>query len=666
MASLLLRRCRPLTSSVATTGHAPRFITACYSTFSDEYQRVSGSVVSPVLWVNASPTSHLKVAKAPQSTHHQVLSTTNHSFSSLAHHDDDDDECHYNDGPLLPTKHSRNLPPPVCPPSHLSAELSSILDAPVGSLITYEKSPNTKELKSVQDEINDAYYASDGVVQHVEYILRGLNAQVSSESFVARSLERGSMMTALNDEEEREGGNGSSAMSRQDCFHSMLAILDRMEAEGDAYVELRKRVRSQLSVGDDSDGSSSDSSSSDDEDNTDESSFNKWTQDIEQRMNKAGLRISNQNNNNGATMGKTKNEESIEMNQEDYQFGAPPGITVHMFDLVLDAMACLCKEQYSQGKTGSDEVDLIEVLGVDSPPPPAVAKEILDKVLNLHWMDGGDIGLGHAGDEVDGVAQGIGTGAGTGSGSLASHSSLINNIDIRTCPTPMTFNAVLRIAAEFDPKMHASMVDHAQVLSGTGNTKKANTSEESLKREQERLRDITIDAAFSTYSRMKYCSALTLRSLKHSTKNATSRSALKKQAKMLAMGVNPDYKDNSIVSGRNSATYTYLLQTVVKCVPPSLSRGNIAFGLYYKACVQEGVMDEQLVKAMMSVGGYNGADLEDAAAESSPSIANGPIFDAFLQKEVGGGVASALEKGRSLRQDRNYKLRRHAEWDDAY
>jgi hypothetical protein len=77
-------------------------------------------------------------------------------------------------------------------------------------------------------------------------------------------------------------------------------------------------------------------------------------------------------------------------------------------------------------------------------------------------------------------------------------------------------------------------------------------------------------------------------------------------------------------------------------------------------------MDEQLVKAMMSVGGYNGADLEDAAAESSPSIANGPIFDAFLQKEVGGGVASALEKGRSLRQDRNYKLRRHAEWDDAY
>ena len=87
-------------------------------------------------------------------------------FSALAQEPD------YDTTPLLPTKHSRKLPPPVCPPSQLRSEVEAIFDAPVGTLITYSKS-QTGELKSAQEEMTDAYYAADNIVQRVEFLLRG-------------------------------------------------------------------------------------------------------------------------------------------------------------------------------------------------------------------------------------------------------------------------------------------------------------------------------------------------------------------------------------------------------------------------------------------------------------------------------------------------------------
>ena len=79
-------------------------------------------------------------------------------------------------------------------------------------------------------------------------------------------------------------------------------------------------------------------------------------------------------------------------------------------------------------------------------------------------------------------------------------------------------------------------------------------------------------------------------------------------------------------------------------------------------------MDERLLKTMRGVGGYrDGDDLKDVEGEvPPPPVSNGPLFDSFMVKELGSGVALALEKGRKLRQDRNYKLRRHVEWDDTY
>ncbi|KAL7531715.1 hypothetical protein ACHAXR_004194 [Thalassiosira sp. AJA248-18] len=573
-----------------------------------------------------------------------------------------------NSSPLLPISHSRKLPPSVCPPTNLRSEVESIFDATIGSLIVYSN-PGEGELKSVEEEIAHAYYASDAIVQRVEYIMRGLNAMVSDESFVARSLKRGVMSYEEEDGGDSSGGGGEERMGKEDCFRAMLDLMERMAKEGEAYDELRTRMRSHSSSSDDSDSSSDEDSDGEGgvDGNEADKSFDKWEKSMTQSMSKAGYPTGNTANDND-----DDSEEEEEVNEEDYQFGADPGITTHMYDLVLDSLACLCQEQYGKSTSSSSSVDVAELMPAGA-SPPELAKELLDAVLNRHWMDGGDIGLGGGGSEgsMNGIAGGVGVGAGTGAGALAGQSPFDTNFDVRTCPTPMTFNAVIRVSANFDPARHAEAVENAKVLSGAMGLSSSSGSNannvDSLKQEQDRLRDVTIDAALSTYSRMQVCSALTLRSLKASTKRATSRSALKRQAKLLADSYK---KKNGIITGRNSATYAYLIQTLGNCIPPSLSRGNMTFAMYHKGCVKEGVMDEHLITAMRAVGGYDDegdANIEDGeGAAPPPPVSNGPLFDSFMQKELGDGVAAALENGRRLRQDRNYKLRRHVEWDDTY
>jgi hypothetical protein len=485
--------------------------------------------------------------------------------------------------------------------------------------------------------------------------MRGLSAQVSNESFVSKAIAKGFMVM-----DDKDMGSG---LSRQECFRAMIDVIERMTEEGAAFVEIRTRIRSQLErVGaDDSDSSSSssDSSSDDEDDEVDEETVKQFTQYTEERMRSAGFSTETTDKSSNVSNKTESVDEDLKLNPEDYQFGAPPGVTIHMHDLLLDSLACLCKEQYSH--SGSGEIDLVEVLEEDS--PPEIAKEILDNILNTHWMDGGDIGLGSAADAsnaLNKIAHGIGTGAGTGAGALAHYTAM--KFDVRTCPTPMTFNAVIRIAAEFDHMAHATMVQEAKILSGSSIASSKDDDKE-LKMEQDRLRDITLDTAFTAYTRMRQTAAMTLRSIKNSTKNATSRSALKRQAKMLEIG-KTHHKSQDIISGRNSATYSYLIETVNKCIPASMSRGNVAFALYHKACVQEGVMDDALVKTMMRLGGYDTDIIESEA--SAPPISNGPLFDKFMQEELGKGVAVALDKGRQLRHDRNYKMRRHVDWDDTY
>ncbi|KAL7531381.1 hypothetical protein ACHAWF_003750 [Thalassiosira exigua] len=592
-------------------------------------------------------------------------------------------------GLLLPTSHSRSLPPPACPPNLLQSEVESIFDAPVGSLIPYDKGvEGASALKPLEVEMRDAYYAADAAVQRAEYLMRGLNARVSGRTFVSRCLECGdvTMEGYLEGEgEERAAKAPSSAdawgedcMGREDCFRAMLDLIDRMTSEGEAYDEVRKSVRSQLvdpaAVGGDGSSSDSDSSSSSDSDNEAEKvdmdedgdkSFQEWSEDMDNKMSEAGFTSKDEK---AAPLPKLDGEDDEEeTSPELYQFGANPGVTTLMYDLVLDALACLCEERFGKESKGVDpdpSVDIVELLPEDAPSPPELARSLLEAALGRHLEDGGDLGQGGpSSDPMSEAGYGVGIGAGTGAGSLAQHGkTTVASRDVRTAPTPLTFNAVLRVAAAFNPDVHAEDAEHARILSG----EVASISEDDKRGARERLRDATLDAALSTYVRMADCAALTLRAMDVSETEATSRGARKRRAKLLSDGKTGKRKDQ-IASGRNAATYTYLVEALTNCIPPSTSRGNIVYGLYHTARVGEGVLDARLARAMRRVGGYTGDEVGVVGDDGKdPPVGNGQLFDKFLQEELGIGVETALARGRELRYDRNYKTRRHVEWDDAY
>mmetsp|Transcript_15765 Transcript_15765/g.29925 ORF Transcript_15765/g.29925 Transcript_15765/m.29925 type:complete len:452 (-) Transcript_15765:8-1363(-) len=249
----------------------PRFVSSlCSSNFGTQYNEPENRG-HPISYHGPSTPYHGPVPGTLLPNGHGK-NNFHHCFSSAAAAIEEDDHDQ-----LLPTHHSRKLPPAVCPPSLLRSEVEAIFDAPVGSLIVYDSkssSSNANELKSVQEELSDVYYAADEAVQRVEYILRGLNAVVSEGSFVSRALGVGDM--TLEGQDDASSGGGGEGMSKNDAFRAMLDLIDRMEAEGSAYAELRKRVRSQLTLaggaddGESSDSSSSSSSSSDDDDDDDD------------------------------------------------------------------------------------------------------------------------------------------------------------------------------------------------------------------------------------------------------------------------------------------------------------------------------------------------------------------------------------------------------------
>ena len=494
------------------------------------------------------------------------------NFSAVAQPDWEDDG---DNSELLPIRHSSKLPPLVCASSQLQLEVESIFDAAQGTLIVYPNVEGAQDLKSAQEEIRDAYYASDAIVQRVEYIMRGLNAHISKNSYVSRSVSRGRMKLDM------DAGSDGGTMDAGECFGAMLDLVERMKVEGLDYADLRKRIRSQLAnpasetiEEDKADDKADHGEASDEMDTKDETKFDTWRMSMNENMAERGF----------PSNPTTESGDGQTISDDDYQFGATPGVTVHMIDMVLDGLACLCEEQYISKTSSVDLADLIE-----DKSPPELAKELLDLALDRHCMDGGNIGLG-GGGPFDTVAQGIGTGAGTGAGNLANLMLSDDPVDARTCPTPLTFNGVLRVAANFDPLGHAEAVEHAKVLSGSMGNVSSSGKGPSLEQEKQRLRDVTIDAAFSSYDRMKNCSALTLRSIRGMNNNATSREAVKRQAKLLAVGSTANMKDKhkSIVSGRNSATYAYLIETVGHNLDASLSRGNIAWGLYTKGAIQVG------------------------------------------------------------------------------
>ena len=98
---------------------------------------------------------------------------------------------------------------------------------------------------------------------------------------------------------------------------------------------------------------------------------------------------------------------------------------------------------------------------------------------------------------------------------------------------------------------------------------------------------------------------------------------------------------NSEYVHRNSATFTYILKVVEKYIPKSRSRGNIARGLFQKAC-DDGVVSDTVLNALAKISGGGGVD-----------------FDAWIPQII---------EGKELPQKwrRNVKLRMHRHGGGVY
>ena len=177
--------------------------------------------------------------------------------------------------------------------------------------------------------------------------------------------------------------------------------------------------------------------------------------------------------------------------EDSYLFDfAPPGPTTAMYDTVLDTLAC----------TASTVTDRPEAL--------AVAQHFHESIMLRHTTDGGD---------------------------------LLND-NVHTRPTAVSFNALIRIAAELP-------YDNS-----------VNISIETSPREEVEYRDDITATFITALQQMHECG----------------------------------------VVHRNSAAYKYALDCVAKYMPPSRIRGNVSTGLFQQArytCLINNSVIESYIKA---------------------------------------------------------------------
>lgn len=195
-----------------------------------------------------------------------------------------------------------------------------------------------------------------------------------------------------------------------------------------------------------------------------------------------------------------------------------------------------------------------------------------------------------------------------------------------TMPTLVTYNAVLRTCA-------AVQYDH----NNSGSTN-----------EQVQVRDAALDLAFVVYDALNANSPTD----PTSTSNAVSKNRSSKKVNKAKV------KAGTVSSGagmpqRNSATYAHMLRLIAKYLPPSPTRGNVAYGLWLSCTGHDGVLDDGVIQAYVEANTRNGS--------------NGQRYDAFVAKltstagAAGAGANSTIvQENDVLRQNwwRNRKSRR--------
>ena len=158
----------------------------------------------------------------------------------------------------------------------------------------------------------------------------------------------------------------------------------------------------------------------------------------------------------------------------------------------------------------------------------------------------------------------------------------------------------------------------------------------------DKVRDAALDLAFVVYDALNSPSTTTSNRVSKDRGIKSSRKARASSATATNSGIYPQ---------RNSATYVHMFHTIAKYLPPSCTRGNVAYGLWMSAAGHDGVLDDKVLKAYAEANTRNGS--------------NGKDYDAFVQKltSTGTRVGSSrdgIQENDMLRQNwwRNRKSRR--------
>ena len=436
----------------------------------------------------------------------------------------------------LPTRHSRHLPKPVCTdPVELESTTESLLASRAGSLFTYEYSGHTR-MADKADEYEAGLARSDVTTQKFEWTLGGHAAAISG--------------TIAADSTVNIAATGDASKH----LESMIGLLERIEEEGRIYVELRARILNRQFGGFDNDISNSadtDGPSSSDSSDSDSGSDSDSVSDSDNESETAPAQL--------ASASAWRIQSLIN------RYGAAPGPSIHMYDTLLDAIAC-CAEAES---TDQSHMSSLEYL--------TLAQSVYERAMARHHADGGP----NANNKI-------------------------------TVPTLITHNAVLRICAA---------VEYG------GN--------------DDKVRDVSLDLAFVVYDVLNSPSSTTSNRVSKDRGIKSSRKA-KASATATNSGVYPQ---------RNSATYVHMLQTIAKYLPPSSTRGNVAYGLWMSCTGHDGVLDDKVLNAYVEANTRNGS--------------NGKEYDKFVQKLTStctniGSSTSGRQENDMLRQNwwRNRKSRR--------
>lgn len=168
----------------------------------------------------------------------------------------------------LPTRHSWKQAPRVCGDIHeLQESTASIIEQPLGSLYVSNASFSFKDsTSSIESQRNEVYEVADDTIQQVEYLMRG------HASFVEGSI-------------YNKQDSTNSLLSGPEHLEQMKQLLQKMQQEGDLYMQLREE---HLKIADDGTGDGG--------------------------------------------------EKIVEEEAPDLDF-APPGATIAMYDAFLDSMA---------------------------------------------------------------------------------------------------------------------------------------------------------------------------------------------------------------------------------------------------------------------------------------------------------------------------------------